>query len=92
VQAEKEGASYIGLGPIYFTPVKADRKPVTVGLLSRVKKKVKVPVVAIGGINHTNIDKVLNAGADGVAVIRAAAAARDITKSVKKLKKIISKK
>ena len=67
VQAEKEGASYISVGPIYFTPIKSERKPVTVGLLSRVKKRVKVPVIAIGGINHTNIDEVLNAGADGVA-------------------------
>jgi len=67
VEAESSGISYIGFGPIYKTSTKPELLPVGVDLLREVKRKVKLPVIAIGGINGENIQEVIEAGVDGVA-------------------------
>jgi len=72
LKAEKLGADYISVGPIFATPSKPGRKPVGIKLLKKVLKKVKAPVVAIGGIDITNFDQVREAGCQRFAVIRAA--------------------
>jgi thiamine-phosphate pyrophosphorylase len=72
LRAEKEGADYISVWPIFVTPIKPQIKPVGIKLLRKVVKRVKIPVVAIGGINKTNIKNVLDTGCRRVAVIRAA--------------------
>lgn len=80
IRAEKEGASYLGVGPIYQTPSKADAGgPIGLEALVEIKKAVRVPIVAIGGITGDNLKKVLEAGADGVAVISAVAGASDMS-------------
>jgi thiamine-phosphate pyrophosphorylase len=70
---EARGAAYIGAGPVWATPSKPDADPV-IGLdgLGAICRAVSVPVVAIGGIDATNADDCIRAGAAGVAVIRAA--------------------
>lgn len=71
-QAEKEGADYIAIGPIFSTFSKLEAGlPKGPEIISQIKEKVKIPVIAIGGINLGNIEKVLKAGADGIAVISA---------------------
>jgi thiamine-phosphate diphosphorylase len=70
--AEAEGALYIGAGPVWETPSKADAGP-AIGLdgLSAICRAVGTPVVAIGGVDLTNAAACIAAGAAGVAVIRA---------------------
>jgi thiamine-phosphate diphosphorylase len=81
--AEARGAAYIGAGPVWATPSKTDADP-PIGLagLRQICAAVSVPVVAIGGIDASNARACIDAGAVGVAVIRAArdaAAIRDAT-------------
>lgn len=73
VDAAKGGASYIGAGPVWATPSKEDADP-PIGLegLRAISESVTVPVVAIGGIDASNARACIEAGATGVAVIRAA--------------------
>ena len=77
--AEEEGAAYIGAGPVWATPSKADGDP-PIGLegLSDICRAVSIPVVAIGGIDASNARACIDAGAAGVAVVRAAADAASI--------------
>ena len=71
-QAEKEGADYIAIGPIFSTSSKPKIGPPRgTQIISQVKEMTKIPLVAIGGINLDNINKTLEAGADGIAVIKA---------------------
>ncbi|HZD61002.1 MAG TPA: thiamine phosphate synthase, partial [Anaerolineae bacterium] len=91
IAAAKNGADYIGLGPIYPTPSKEDAAP-PIGLegLSTVASAVSVPVVAIGGITIDNVEEVVMAGADGIAVISAVAAKEDMVGTARLLRGIIS--
>lgn len=93
LQAERDGADYIGFGPVYEArSTKPDTiEPLGLNLLAQVRRECAVPVVAIGGINVDNVDAVLQAGAHGVAVISAICAADDITKATRQLKSKIDK-
>jgi len=84
VQAEREGADYIGLGPIFEARgSKSDAgEPVGLELIRVVHNSVKIPLIAIGGINLTNAAEVISAGAAGVAVISAVVGARDVAAAV----------
>lgn len=70
-RAGAEGADYIGFGPVFGSLTKDAGPPKGLGLLRKVKDSVGIPVVAIGGIDHGNIESVLSAGADAVAVASA---------------------
>ena len=71
-EAESIGADYIGVSPIFETKTKLDAgKPAGLRLIEDVKKEVKVPIVAIGGITLENVDSVIKTGADSAAVISA---------------------
>ncbi|KNZ69883.1 phosphomethylpyrimidine kinase [Thermincola ferriacetica] len=83
--AEKEGADYIGFGPVFHTDTKPDAGTARgLELLAQVKKAVSIPVYGIGGIKLDNAAEVLSAGADGVAVITAVVGADDITLAAQK--------
>ncbi|MFO0795582.1 MAG: thiamine phosphate synthase [Candidatus Brocadiaceae bacterium] len=70
LQAQMDGADYITFGPIFETPSKAGLlEPVGPEEIARVKEDVKIPVIALGGIHEKNVESVLNAKADGIAVI-----------------------
>lgn len=90
VESEKGGADYLGVSPIYATPTKSDTAP-PLGLegLREIRKRVKIPLVAIGGLNKSNAAEVIHHGADGVAVVSAIAAADDPGTSAINLKQII---
>jgi thiamine-phosphate pyrophosphorylase len=77
LEGERKGAAYIGAGPVWATPSKLDADP-AIGLdgLAEICRAVSIPVVAIGGVDPSNADGCIRAGAAGVAVIRAAAEAR----------------
>lgn len=71
-QAERMGADYLGVSPVFLTETKPDAGPAAgVELVRQIKQVVKLPVVAIGGINLTNAPEVIAAGADCVCAISA---------------------
>jgi len=76
-QAEIDGADYVSVGNLFGTSSKDDTRPATLETLREVKAAVRVPVCAIGGINETNVDSVIAAGADMAGVISAVVAARN---------------
>ena len=90
LKAQRQGADYVAVGPIFSTPTKPGIKPVGVKLLKRVKKNIKVPIVAIGGINRSNVLKIKNEGIHRVAVIRAVVCAKDVKAAAIRLRKILS--
>ena len=72
IEAERQGADYIGISPVFSTPTKTDTAP-PLGLagIQRIREAVSIPLVGIGGINHHNARDIISAGADGVAVVSA---------------------
>jgi len=70
-RAEAEGADYIGFGPVFGSLTKDAGPPKGIAEIRRIRASVRLPVVAIGGINHGNIESVLSAGADAAAVASA---------------------
>ena len=91
IEAEKGGADYLGVSPIYATPTKTDTAP-PLGLegLRRIRARVKIPLVGIGGLNKDNCADVIRNGADGVAVVSAIVAADDPEAASRELKQIIT--
>lgn len=91
VIAEKGGADYLGVGPVYPTGTKADAGPaVGTALVSSIREKTSVPIVAIGGINLSNAKDVLAAGADSIAVISAVICSPDIAAASRKFVRLIN--
>jgi len=84
-RAEADGADYVSVGRLFPTGSKDDTRPATTDTLRAVKAAVSLPVCAIGGINESNIDDVLAAGADMAAVIAAVIAAPDIAEAARRL-------
>jgi len=87
LEAERLGADYIGLGPIYATSSKTTDLPL-VGEegIRRLKGRVRIPLVAIGGITAANARAVKEAGADGIAVISAILGAPDPEAAARRLR------
>jgi thiamine-phosphate pyrophosphorylase len=86
----KEGADYIGLGHIYHTYSKLRApKPMGVRELEKICAAVRIPVIAIGGINFQNAAEVINHGAYGIAVIGSVIKSSSPVKAVKTLHEII---
>ena len=78
-KAEAGGADFVTFGPIFSTPSKMSYgAPVGIEALRTVKKHVQIPVFGLGGIRINTISQVLQAGADGIAMISAVLAAPDI--------------
>ena len=84
-RAEADGADYVSVGRLYPTGSKEDTRPATPATLREVKAAVSVPVCAIGGINESNIDEVIAAGADMAAVMAAVIAAPDVREAARRL-------
>lgn len=84
--AESGGADYLGSGAAFVTSTKTDAGAIDHKVLADVAHSVKIPVVAIGGINEENISKLEGLGLDGVAVVSAIFAAKDIPSAVNNLK------
>jgi thiamine-phosphate pyrophosphorylase len=76
--AAEEGADFVVFGPVFFTPSKAPYgQPIGVDALRAVRAALGLPILAIGGIKKANLDQVIAAGADGIAVISAVISADD---------------
>lgn len=91
VTAAKEGADYIGIGPVFATRTKTDTAP-PMGPegVREIREAVGIPIVGIGGIGPDNAAEVIAAGADGVSVVSAIVSAPDPKDAARSLKKAIS--
>lgn len=77
---EKNGADYLGAGPVYPTGSKLDAvSPIGLETLGSIKKSVSIPVVGIGGIGAANLRDVRASGIDGISLISAILGSHDIT-------------
>lgn len=87
--AQQQGADYLGVGAVYRTTTKTDAPEVSLDQLALIKQSVSIPVVAIGGINGTNLRQVMGTGIDGVSVVSAILAQGDILKATKMLRDLM---
>jgi thiamine-phosphate pyrophosphorylase len=88
-KAKSEGADYLGIGAIYPTTSKDVAEAIGPDSLKEIRRALDLPLVAIGGINQTNLKAVMKAGADAAAVISAVMVADDVEKATRQLVQII---
>ncbi|KEP26271.1 thiamine phosphate synthase [Bacillus zhangzhouensis] len=90
-QAMKDGADYVGMGPVYPTETKKDTRTVQgVSLITEVRRHgLHIPIVGIGGISYENAAPVIQAGADGISIISAISQSTDPKKAAKELKSLV---
>lgn len=88
--AQKKGADYISLGPIFPTSTKPEYKPIGLNLLSKIKQKIRIPFFVIGGIDGTNLKHILDYGAGRIAVCKAVCQTKNIKETLRKFNKVIS--
>ena len=86
IQAEQDGADYLGVGAMFATSTKTNTRPVTIEQLTQIKQAVQIPVVAIGGIQTSNAATLTKTGIDGIAVVSAILAQENITHAAEQLK------
>ena len=90
VEAEREGADYIGFGPIFATPTKPDYQPIGLTGIKRVHNEITVPTFCIGGIKIDNLGQVIAAGARRVAIVSGLLKAPDIAKYARACKALLN--
>jgi thiamine-phosphate pyrophosphorylase len=83
--AEKHGADYVGIGPIFDTPTKNIEKPIGLEIIRQAKKYLKTPFFPIGGINLGNIPQVIEAGSQRIAIGSAVICTNDVKAATKGL-------
>lgn len=90
LRAQEEGADYINIGPIFSTSTKQGlRHSLGPAGIAEISSKITIPFTVMGGINDSNIDRVVAAGAKKVAVVSAITQAEDIEKQVRKFREKI---
>lgn len=86
LEAERQGADYIGVGAMYATPTKKDADIVSREELAEIRRLVHIPIVIIGGINRNTAASFAHMGIDGLAVVSAVIAAENITQAARELR------
>lgn len=89
VAAEKEGADYIGFGPLFATPTKPGRPAIGLEDIARVHAAVKIPIFCIGGIKLENLDTIIAAGARRVVIVSGLLQAPDIAAYARQARMIL---
>ena len=95
IQAQADGADYLGVGAMFATSTKQDAQTVTIASLTQIRQAVTLPIVAIGGINHTALPALQQAlqaadtSIDGVAVVSAILGQKDVKLASEQLKNMI---
>lgn len=87
--AESAGADYLGVGAVFPTATKTDAEPVARETLAAICAAVRIPVVAIGGLNAKNILLLEGSGISGAAVVSAVMGAEDPEEAARKLKEVV---
>ena len=85
VAAEQEGADYVAFGTPYPSPTKTKRTDISLEIFQAAQRRVHVPVFAIGGITLANAQHVIDAGADGIAVVSGVFGAPDVEAAARAL-------
>lgn len=85
LSAQKAGADYLGVGAVFNTTTKLDASEVSLKTLKEICASVSIPVVAIGGISKSNIMNLAGTDVDGVALVSAIFASKDIENECKEL-------
>jgi len=89
LEAQEQGADYIGFGSIFKTLTKPDRNPMEMSILSEAIAKVKIPLFAIGGISLKNVEDIQRIGIQRIAVCRAICEAEDVAMAVQEFRNIL---
>jgi thiamine-phosphate pyrophosphorylase len=87
--AQREGADYIGFGPIFATPTKPDYTPIGLSQIKKVHSDVIVPIFCIGGIKLDHLKEVIAAGAQRVAIVSSLLKAPDIIAYARACKRLL---
>lgn len=90
IEAQEEGANYIGVGAMFPTQTKTDTEQVTVETLKAICQAVSIPVVAIGGINTHNMTTLKDTGIAGIVAISAIFKEKNIQQATQALKEHVS--
>lgn len=85
VRAEQGGANYLGVGAVHTTATKENTSAVSMEEMKKICQTVSIPVVAIGGIKKNNMNVLSGTGVDGIAVVSAIFAAKNIKEETKEL-------
>jgi thiamine-phosphate pyrophosphorylase len=89
IEAQRYGADYLGVSPIYETSTKSDAgKPSGIRLIEEIRARVDIPLIAIGGVNLGNAPEVVRAGADGLCAISAVVAKEDVSSEIKRFQEL----
>ena len=89
LRAQDAGADYLGSGAVFGTTTKTNAKPMTTALLTSITHSVSIPVVAIGGINRSNILHLKGTGISGAAIVSGIFAAKDIETECRLLRELV---
>ena len=91
LEAASLGADYLGVSPIFATQTKPDAgEPAGLHLLREIRRRVRLPLVAIGGITLDNAPDVIAAGADSVCAISAVVTRPDVREAVEEFQKLFN--
>jgi thiamine-phosphate pyrophosphorylase len=90
ITAEKEGADYIGFGPLFATPTKPDYAPIGLRAVREVHEALRIPVFCIGGIKLENLPAVIAAGAQRVVIVSGLLQAKDVADCARRCKEALS--
>lgn len=91
LKAQKDGADYIGVGAMYATGTKKDANSTSMEELKKIRENISLPIVVIGGINKERIKDFDGIGIDGLAIVSAIIAQKDIAGATKEFKTIFTK-
>ncbi len=85
LEAQENGADYLGVGAMYATSTKTDAQVVSMETLRAIRGAVQIPIVVIGGINRDTLEPFRGMGIDGLAVVSAVVAQQDIRAAAREL-------
>lgn len=88
LKAQKDGADYLGVGAMYSTGTKKDAKPTSMEELKKIRENVSIPIVVIGGINKEIVKDFEGIGIDGLAIVSAIIAQKDIAGAAREIKNL----
>ena len=86
VKAERDGADYLGVGAVFHTDTKTDVSAMPLSTLRDIRGAVRIPIVAIGGISLENVGRLAGSGVDGIAVVSALFAAKNVREAAERLR------
>lgn len=88
VKAVRDGADYIGVGAMFATGTKTNTRPVTMETLLEIRRAVEIPIVVIGGIKAENAAQFCNTGVNGLAVVSAVLAQKNISGAATRMREL----